>query len=258
MTQFYFFFKPDKFRNDNKIAGTISYNLKAYFTITRDQSKKPFKKLDDINIWYNRFTTENFEFELDSGVDSCEVHYADDEKEFLRELSKDGYFLISEKNYLRYRKLVTEAFLKYSKLDDIIGEERYFFSNRTSRYFKEALLCKIRYKKDSYPFNVNNHFIKTNYINDFKIVETNTIFLAKSDELLCNKFKSTAFKNMMFYKSWESAISASFEKSDNLVEISHLQYARLRKLLKSMMVKKSPLKLIKFDQPKDYYFRHSD
>ncbi|PZO33203.1 MAG: hypothetical protein DCE86_05455 [Flavobacteriaceae bacterium] len=256
MKQFYFFILPNKQRNEDKKAGYIGFSLKAWFTIPGDHSDKPFKELDKIHFWYSRNSSENFDFDLYTGVDSSSVHFANNERDFLSTFDKEGYVMISERNYLRYRKFVLNAFSKYAIPGDLDGEERYYFVNRTGRYFNEALLCKIRYKKDYYPFNVDNQFLQTNYIYDFKIVESNKIFLSKSDQYLCNNFTSTACKNLLFYKSWEDAISACFNKDDNPVEISHFQYSRLRKQLTRMMIKKSQLKLLKFHKPQDYYCRH--
>ncbi|WP_289035198.1 hypothetical protein [uncultured Flavobacterium sp.] len=258
MKQFYFFIKPDKERLESKKAGFIGFSLRAWFTVPGDLSDKPFKELDKIDFWYNRYSKENFDFDIYTGVDSSTVHFCDNERDFLAIYEKDGYVMISEKNYLRYRKLAINGLSKFSEQGDQDGEERYFYSNRTGRYFNEALLCKIRYKEDSYPFNVKNDFLQTNYVYDFKIVEANKIFLSKEDKYLCNNFNSTAFKNVLFYKSWEEAISGAFRKDDDTVEISHFQYTRLRNLLKAMMIKKSPLELLKFNKPQDYYLRHRD
>lgn len=257
MKQHYYFFQPDKHRNENKKTGHIGYNLKAWFSVPGDLSENPFKELDSVHFWYNSFSPEDFVFEVSTGIDSSCVHFGKNEKEFLNQLHKDGYKLISERDYLRYRKFAVSSFIKYSNPGDIEGEEKYYYSNSSSRNFNEALLTRIRYMKDYYPFNIHNDRIQTNYVFDFKVVETNKIFLSRADEYLCNNFQSLALRNMLFYKTLDEAVKSSFNRGDYPIEISYNQYTRLRKILMAKMVKKSKLEIIKFVKPQDYYNRHS-
>ena len=272
MNRFYFF-SADKYRKDHRAIGVLNFKLTALyeekvFSSKRGKEESNFSYFDTVNTFVSTQTTGLYRFKVATGKDLATGLSVKSKKELLNYMADTGYQLISEKNYLRLRKLAIKMLFRHSNFDKITeGENRYIWNNQTYHGFWDIKMASFNYL-----YNRREHDQKMiNYLNglnlpanDIGITEYIRLHISKPKKgerlFKCYSFEIEANSNLKtngLYGTFEEGFKR-LEGDNYPVEITESQYDRVRKICKYLMFEYSELDISYLKKKQDYSVRVLD
>lgn len=265
----YYFYTPAKLRNEEKKHGVINFDLDALYCedAYSDQDRKQvksFKYFDSIRAFVSTRTKGRYNFKFETGNDLCTGHYAKTEKELLK--AYHGAIRISEKNYIRLRKVAIGLMFRHSEflLQMSDGESKYLWCNNSYNSFWDIRLTALHYKYNSKGEDtaILNFFKERNLpLYDCNVPEEIRIHIAKPDpKTKERRFKCTTFEisgygwNVRYY-NFQDAIKSLKSRNSEYAVIQKKQYERIRKICKALMFEYCELEIEELKKPQAYSVR---
>lgn len=210
-----------------------------------------FSFFDKINVCISTKTKGIYRIKYDSGTDGCSGHWATSSQELKDGFISDEFTMISEKQYLRLRKMALHLIFKninfFHPVDDD-AERNFFLVNKTRRGTRE--FYDINLVSTSQKHNIRNYdqstldfYSERNYkLRDLRIDEEFRIFVSKDLNYKTNKFKiESAHFNPYYEDMKELKASSLIPKSEETKELSEYQFERFKKICKALILERSSL-----------------
>jgi len=250
----YYFYCPSKYRIGQRKVNVLNFKIEALYeeNITDKNGRKiqHFSYFDVIKVDVATKVKGYFDFDVDTGTDSCTGHWAKSKREFLKDQEERGYKMISERQYNRLRKLALLLMFRYSETFNQLqkGTNLYAWANESYHAFYDIRLIALNYQ-----YNSKNHdqkflqYLKERELplNDVTISEEIRIHIARPKPgqrpYQSYRFSIKGNDQYLRYQNFDEALGRLHSKSENYEEITDLQFARIRKLCKYLMYEFSPL-----------------
>lgn len=251
MKRYYFYKRRSDIREDLK-GDLIDFSLSALYSekaYSQRRGKEVFnyKYFDQVSLCISTKTAGIFQVKVDSGTDGCTGHYSNNFQDLKNSFMKDGYSLISERNYFRLRKLAMRLIFKNIQFfvheNDV--ERRYIYQNDSFGSFYDIALTSTSEK-----YNIRNYDEKQieygNKIglpmNDLRIDESLRIFIAKDTNFKSNQFQIESSHFKPYYQNYEEFIKGNFLRSEKKKsEIEDFQFERLKNKIIELILERSDL-----------------
>jgi len=231
----YYFFKPSKYRQDDKQKSIISFELCALYAenatyASNGKKTKRFNYIDQISLSTST-ANFNYTFDIDTGINGCKSHHAKSYKEFLAAKTDSGYTLVSERDYNRLRLLAFSLlFRTLKKRQSQNGDNKFAWTNDSYSGAWNFEIANSNYQYNRMGYSAES-IERLGYLNDCAVSEYMKIIVFKGD------YKSYTFRLHTYpytpsYRTHEDLFSrflGGYNNNDTS-EISQLQYNRLRKL----------------------------
>lgn len=268
----YFFYTPDEYRGECRTKGIIGFKLNALYSEDAYSDKinkqvKSFSYFDQIRCLVSTKTEGYYNFRLETGKDLASGHYAKSEKELFE--AYKGSIRISEKNYLRLRKLAIALLFRHTQIFNQPegGESKYFWRNEYRSSFYDLRLTALHYKYNSKNEDVKTlEFFKERDLRLFDccVPEEIRIHIAKPNRTTkernfkCTTFDISGHKANCRYYDLPDAIKTLKNRDEYYEEIERLQFERIRKICKALMFEYSELEYSELKQPQTHSIRILD
>lgn len=249
----YYFYKRNTNLRPNLKGDVIAFSLSALYS-TKAYSQKLRKEIcqyhyfDDIDLCVSTKTPGIYKVDVDAGTDGCKGHGAISFKELQEGFARDGYSIISEREYFRLRKLALRLIFKYINFfyaSDPAAERKYFCQNDCCGSFYNVKLISTSKK-----YNIRNYDEKQiEYgakiglpLNDLRIDEVFRIFITKDKNYKSTTFSIESSHFNGYYENYEKFVSGNFwPKDKTTMELQEFQFTRLKKLVLELLLDRSSL-----------------
>lgn len=250
MKRYYLYKKDADFREDVK-RKIITFSLEAYYSEKAYSQKSGkeitrFLRFDDIDLKVDKLNNSIYDVHYDSGTDSCHGSGSENYSEFIKDRNHWKFKLISERDYFRLRKLAIRLILKNInfQVSKDERERRYFLlvSGRKSFYDFEIFSASYKYNIKNLSDNDLKFYKERNWkMYDTVIDERYKLFISKEENFKSAKYDiSSAHFNQNYYDFEDMMKSLAFSDCE-VKEVTFLQFERLKKLSKKLVLENSDL-----------------
>lgn len=268
----YFFYTPSQYRTECRQKGIIDFKLEALYCqdAYSDKVRKNIKSFSYFDVLKTFVVTKmdgQYNFRLETGKDMCTGHFAKSEKELLE--AYKGSIRISERNYLRLRKVAIGLLFRHTKEFNhpLDGESKYLWCNETYGSFYDIHLSALNYK-----YNYKNEDAKTLEffeerklpLYDCAVPEEIRIHISRLDRrtqerrFKCSTFEITGTTANARYYDIPDAMRSLNRGGVEYQELEKFQFDRIRKICKALMFEYSDLEYAHLKQPQTHSIRILD
>lgn len=257
MRRFYFYNRRTDIKENLK-GDIIDFSLSALYS-TRAYSQKlrkevsQFHYFDEVKLCLSTKTPGVYHVRVSTGTDGSTGHMATSLKELKENLFKDNFNLVSERDYLRLRRMAFLLIFKhvnFFKPTEFDATRKFFYENSWSRGFYDVKLISISEKKNirNYPESTIKLYEDHNWkLNDCRIDEDFRIFISKDKKYKCNTFEIESSHFNPYYENVEDFKKGNvLNFKENRVEcIKDFQFERLKKIIIELILVRSDLDISK-------------
>lgn len=247
----YYFYKKENVFTEKVRKQIISFSLQAYYSEKAYSQKSGkeitrFLRFDDIDLKVEKLNNSIYDVSLDSGTDSGHGSGLENYSEFIKDRNHWKFNLISERDYFRLRKLAIRLILKNINFNVSTDqrERKYFLlvNGRRSFYDFELLSASYKYNlKNLSERDLNFHKERNWKLYDTVIDERFKLFISKEEKFKSVKYDiSSVHFNQKYYDFDDMMNSLTFSDCE-VKEVTYLQFERLKKLAKKLVLENSDL-----------------
>lgn len=268
----YFFYTPSQYRTECRQKGIIDFKLEALYCEDAYSEKvsrnvKSFSFFDVIRTFVATKTEGQYNFRLETGRNLSTGHFAKSEKELLE--AYKGSIRISERNYLRLRKVAIGLLFRHTKVftQPVDGESKYLWCNDTYGSFYDIRLSALNYK-----YNYKNkdaetlEFFQERKLPSYDCAVPEEIRLhisrpnpkTKERRFKCSTFEITGNTANCRYYDIPDALKSLARESREYKELEKFQFDRIRKICQTLMYEYSDLEYADLKPPQTHSIRILD
>lgn len=264
----YYFYKKENVFTEKVRQQTISFALQAYYSEKAYSQKSGkeitrFLRFDDIDLKVEKLNNSIYDVRLDAGTDSGHGSGLENYSDFIKERMHWKFNLISERDYFRLRKLAIRLILKNINFNVSTDqrERKYFLlvSGRRSFYDFELLSASYKYNLKKLSERDLKFYEERNWkLYDTVIDERFKFFISKEEKFKSAKYEiSSVHFNQRYYDFEDMMQSYSFSDCE-IKEVTFLQFERLKKFAKKLVLENSDLDISDILKKQDYTVRILD
>lgn len=245
MKRYYFYKRNKNIREDLK-GDVIDFSLSALYSekvYSQNQRKEVFRfsYFDQIKICISTKTKGIFQVDYNSGTDGCMGSGTNSLKELKEFFSKDGYSLISEKEYFRLRKLAIKFIhqkIKFFTNNETDTIRNFFYENSWSKSFYDIKLFSTSEKENlrNYPQSTIELYKENGWkLMDLRMDEEYSVFLSKDRSYKTNSFRIESTHFNPWYENLEN-FKTRFSRDNQFKDIKDFQFDRLKKIVNNLFL----------------------
>lgn len=241
----YYFYKPSKYRKAEREHGIIDFELCALYSEdvhyhSDGKNAKSFTYFDQFNVCASTKEKGVYCFKVDTGYQSSHGHWARNSKDLTDAHREAGFFVVSERDYNRLRRLaVYLLFRTVENLNIQAGDNFYAWSNGSYSRLWELKLINTNYRYNRTNLSeemLNDETVQKLGMSDYAINEEINIFIFKPNGLKSAKFSIVSHTFLPRYHTLEESRKYLLnENADEIEELQEQQYLRLRRFCKRLM-----------------------
>lgn len=252
MNRYYFYKRRSEDIREDLQGDLIDFSLSALYS-TKEYSQKLRKEIsqfhyfDQIHLCLSTKTPGIFQVNLDSGTDGCHGHHSNSLQDLKNCFSKDGYCLITERQYFRLRKLAMRLIflnIQFFVSKDEGAERKFIYQNIYSRNFYDIKLVSTSEKHNIRNYNEYQISYAQRIglpLKNLRIDEYFKVFVSKNKDYKSTKIQIESSHFSPFYENYDNFKSSFLLKERSILELQAFQFERLKKMLTELIFQRSEL-----------------